>query len=472
VLKPPTQGIPVLVERMLLCRALVGLADIDVVGVIGWTVPMQVHIASTLPRPSCSSCGMREQIKQTMRRRLVDLPSFGRPGVTVWRQIRWRCPDPACVVGSWMQTDARIVIGHRGITDRAARRACEQVGRHGRSVAEVAAHLGCEWHTVNRAVIAYGTALVDDPDRTGPVTTLGLDETAFVRLAKFRHRLWSTQLVGDGQLLDVVAGRDAAPACAWLAGRSESWRAGIEWVTLDLSGSYRSVVDTMLPDATQVADPFHVVRSPASGSTRSAAGSRTRRWATGSARPTRRTAPVGCWSWPTNASTNARVSVAAGCSPRAIRRGRSRTRGPRRKRSVRSTGSASGPSSAGVRRSLRGTPHAPDGPVEAVNNLAKRIKRVASGSRTGPTGASEICSTPAVPTGPSSPPSPRPPRELPKAKGTTRCWPAGATGSARKPSAPTGPGVNVSRSARARNAGPSTGRAGPGTAPILASPAA
>jgi transposase len=105
-----------------------------------------------------------------------------------------------------MQTDERIVIGNRGITDRAARWACEQVGRHGRTVAEVAADLGCDWHTVNRAVISYGLALIDDPDRIGPVTTLGLDETAFVRLGPYRHRLWSTQLVGDGQLLDVVAG--------------------------------------------------------------------------------------------------------------------------------------------------------------------------------------------------------------------------------------------------------------------------
>src|SRR5690606_33869535 len=32
------------------------------------------------------------------------------------------------------------------------------------------------------------------------------------------------------------------------------------WATLDLSNSYRSVFDTMLPRAVQVADPFHVVK--------------------------------------------------------------------------------------------------------------------------------------------------------------------------------------------------------------------
>jgi hypothetical protein len=36
--------------------------------------------------------------------------------------------------------------------------------------------------------------------------------------------------------------------------------ARIRWVTLDLSGSYRSVFVKMLPAAIQIADPFHVVK--------------------------------------------------------------------------------------------------------------------------------------------------------------------------------------------------------------------
>jgi transposase len=137
-----------------------------------------------------------------------------------------------------------------------------QVGRHGRAVAEVAADLGCDWHTVMDAVRLYGRPLIDDPGRVGTVNALGLDETLFARHGRFREQLWSTRVVDvrRGQLLDVVAGRDASGSCAWLAARPASWRAGIEWATLDLSNSYRSVFDTMLPDAVQVADPFHVVR--------------------------------------------------------------------------------------------------------------------------------------------------------------------------------------------------------------------
>jgi hypothetical protein len=129
-------------------------------------------------------------------------------------------------------------------------------------VSEVADDLGCGWHTVMDAVVLYGSELVDDPHRFGAVSALGLDETLFCRLGPFREQCWSTQIVDvrRGQLLDVVEGRDSAGPCRWLAGRSDVWRAGIEWGTLDLSSAYRAVFDTMLPDAVQVADPFHVVK--------------------------------------------------------------------------------------------------------------------------------------------------------------------------------------------------------------------
>ncbi len=46
----------------------------------------------------------------------------------------------------------------------------------------------------------------------------------------------------------------------WLAHQPQEWRDRVEWATLDLSGPYRKVFDVMLPDATQVADPFHLIR--------------------------------------------------------------------------------------------------------------------------------------------------------------------------------------------------------------------
>ena len=148
------------------------------------------------------------------------------------------------------------------MTTRAAKTATVQVGMHGRSVAEVAADFGCDWHTIMDAVVLYGSVLVDDPDRIGAVTAVGLDETLFIRRGRFRERLWSTQIVdvSRGQLLDVVEGRDGVAAARWFSEQPEQWRDEIVWAALDMSASYRKVYDTMLPDALQVADPFHVVQ--------------------------------------------------------------------------------------------------------------------------------------------------------------------------------------------------------------------
>ena len=46
----------------------------------------------------------------------------------------------------------------------------------------------------------------------------------------------------------------------WLEAKGKQWRDNVRWATLDLSGPYRAVFDDKLPGATQVADPFHVVK--------------------------------------------------------------------------------------------------------------------------------------------------------------------------------------------------------------------
>ncbi len=81
------------------------------------------------------------------------------------------------------------------MTDRAARWATEQVGRLGRTVAEIARDLGCDWHTVSDAVVAYGSVLVDDPDRIGTVSALGLDETLLCRRGRWHRQEFCTSIV-------------------------------------------------------------------------------------------------------------------------------------------------------------------------------------------------------------------------------------------------------------------------------------
>jgi transposase len=241
----------------------VGLPAVKVLAVIAPVGrSLRVTVESRVERPPCSGCGTAARVKDRPVVELVDLPSFGRPARLVWRKHRWCCPSPVCPVGSWTGLDSGIAAPRLAMTDRAGRWVTEQVGRRGRTVNEIALELGCDWHTINDTVIAYGTPLVDDPDRIGDVEALGLDETLFARLGRWRTQNWSTSIVDvrRGQLLDVIPGRSSIGACEWLAGRDQAWLDAIAWATLDLSGPWRLAFTTMLPDATQVADPFHLVK--------------------------------------------------------------------------------------------------------------------------------------------------------------------------------------------------------------------
>jgi len=245
-----------------MCELLVGLPDVNIEGVGDWPRWLRIAITTRADRPACPGCSGGVWHHDRVEVELTDLPCFGRRTRLVWSKRRWRCPNPMCVMVTFVEVDDRIAVERAAITDRAGRWATFQVGHHGRSVTEVAADLGCDWHTVMDAVNHHGRALIDDPNRIGQVAAVGLDEVLFCRDGQFRRRLWSTQVVdvARGQLLDVVPGRDAAGACAWFAARPNEWVAAIRWATLDLSGPYRSVFDTMLPHATQIADPFHVIK--------------------------------------------------------------------------------------------------------------------------------------------------------------------------------------------------------------------
>ncbi len=247
-----------------MCALLVGLPDVTVLGIDDVRdEPLRVHVETRAPRPSCPECAGTLRVKDRPVVELVDLACFGRATRLAWRKFRWACPNEACLVNTFTEDVSAIAAPRLVMTDRAGRWVTEQVGRNGRTVNEVARELDCDWHTIMDTVIAYGTALVDDdPDRIGTVTALGLDETLFVRLGLFRTQQWATTIadVRGGRLLDMVEGRTATSACEWLATRGAQWCDQVLYATLDLSGPYRSTFDTMLPEATQVADPFHVVK--------------------------------------------------------------------------------------------------------------------------------------------------------------------------------------------------------------------
>ena len=222
----------------------------------------RIYVQSVRTRGGCPSCGSVAWVKGHADVELIDLPIYGRAARTVWRKRRFSCPASDCEQKSFTEADDRIAGSRQRLTSRASRWATEQVGRHARSVNEVAVELGCDWHTVNDTVVAYGKILIADPDRFGDVEALGLDEVLFARIGTYRTPTFSTQLVDVecGQLLDVVEGKKAEGPRTWLENRGEDWLGRVRYATLDLSATYKAVFDATVPNAVQVADPFHVVK--------------------------------------------------------------------------------------------------------------------------------------------------------------------------------------------------------------------
>ena len=244
---------------------LVGLGEVDLVGIddLGEGAPLEVVIRSRKPRPLCGGCGSPVWSKGERTVVLVDLPAFGRPVRLRWRKRRWTCPNPDCEIRSFVEQDPTIGPQRALLTSRAARWVTVGVGRQGRPIQDVAAELGCDWHTVNNEVRRWGEALLEaDTSRVGEVSAVGVDETLFWRKGRFRTKVWCTSVVDvEGrQLIDIVPGRTADSAVSWFRSQEAEWLDGIRWAVLDMSGPYRKAYDRVLPNALQVADPFHVIR--------------------------------------------------------------------------------------------------------------------------------------------------------------------------------------------------------------------
>ncbi len=247
-----------------MCEVLVGLGDVDLVGVEELSGDrLRVTIRSGAFRPVCDECGGGVWSKGYRTVGLVDLPAFGRPVRLRWRKRRWMCPDGECGVGSFVEQDESVAPERALLTSRAGRWVTYQVGRLGRTVSEVAAELGCDWHTVNQETVRWGKSLLEaDTARFGRVEAVGVDETLFWKKGRWRTKQWCTSVVDVGgcQLLDIVPGRTVKSAAGWFRNQPAGWREAIKWAVLDLSGPYQVAYDQVLPHAFQVADPFHVIR--------------------------------------------------------------------------------------------------------------------------------------------------------------------------------------------------------------------
>jgi transposase len=242
-------------------RALVGLKDVRVLAYTRQGPDVELVIEQIVGQIRCPACAQVAQVKERPVVHYVDLPVYGTPMSLAWKKHRMRCVNSDCAKRSWVLEEHRIAAKQCLLTTRAAKWATRQVGG-GRTVSEVADELACDWHTVNDAVCTYGEALLAaDRKRMNKTSAIGLDETSFVRLGTKAHTAYATTVadVEHHQIIDILPSRTFTDVAAWLDKQPQGWKERIRYGALDMSSAYAAVYAVVLPKATQVIDPFHVL---------------------------------------------------------------------------------------------------------------------------------------------------------------------------------------------------------------------
>ncbi|HEY1825984.1 MAG TPA: ISL3 family transposase [Acidimicrobiales bacterium] len=259
-MRKQTKNTFVLSDPSEILEALVGLKDVRVLHYERSGPDVSLVIEQVLDEIRCPRCDQRAQIKERPIVSYVDLPVYGFPMRLSWKKHRMKCVNDVCAKRTWVMSDHRIAAKDCLLTTRAAKWATRQVG-YGRTVKEVAGELDCDWHTVNDAVTTYGAALLaNDRQRVVHTHAIGLDETNFVRLKDQRTSYATTVCdVANRAVIDIVPTR-LEEVAGFLERQPSHWKAAITVGTLDMSSTYAAVFSVILPRATQVVDPFHLVK--------------------------------------------------------------------------------------------------------------------------------------------------------------------------------------------------------------------
>ena len=217
----------------------------------------------------CPGCGSEGVYRDTVVRKVTDVPVVGHTLRLRVRVPRYRCTTSDCSREVFAHNTSRLARPGWSTTRRCARYILRRLMIDRTTVAAVARELGLSWDTVNSiAMDATAMIVAADTTRLDGVRVIGVDEHRWSHTRRPDEDGYVTVIIdltpvlegtGRARLLDLVAGRSAAALKTWLADQSPQFRDQIQVLAMDGFGGYKTAATEILPDATAVMDPFHVV---------------------------------------------------------------------------------------------------------------------------------------------------------------------------------------------------------------------
>jgi transposase len=208
-----------------------------------------VAVTPSATTAACPACGhLSDRVHARYRRTLADLAAGSRRVALIITARKFRCAHPGCARRLFCERLTGVADAHAQTTTRLAdlhRLLGFALG--GEPGARVAGELGVP--TSGDTLLRRVTTTPDGPE---PVYRfVGIDDFALRK-----GRVYGTILIDleRARVIDLLPGRDGAAVEAWLKAHP-----GVEVITRDRWAAYANAATAGAPQATQVADRFHLL---------------------------------------------------------------------------------------------------------------------------------------------------------------------------------------------------------------------
>src|SRR6266487_4546347 len=226
------------------------LPTVEVEGVEG-AEEIILTLRTTSPTAPCPSCGtVSSRIQSRYRRVLRDLPSVGHPIRLIVHVRRFFCKKSTCVQKIFVERLPELCHPHAQRTKRLQKALCELgLKEGGQAGADTGSELG---FSGSRDTILRLVHQSEQPAKSEP-HVIGLDDWAWKRRLRYGTLICDLE---RGLPIDLLADRSVETVSAWLKKHPS-----IDTISRDGSSEYASAIKKGAPQARQVSDRWHPVKT-------------------------------------------------------------------------------------------------------------------------------------------------------------------------------------------------------------------